>query len=490
MVEQTGAVRESELYEPIEDEHKDQTTFFSSYKQLLDFVDDCKDTIWFVHILPNEQFRESLVHLSFDKWRTIERRLAINNIQTGIVNCSNNEYSNLCRTLTNERFVLLLPSTNRWLPKIYSYEIYSIKHYDYQYILRWLSKTLDNHLKKDFDWYEVSREKRSSIELRMNSQFYSSTIPIYYFTLLYRYHSNMNFDLHFHEHQPLQIRFSLHNSSLHTYVYNDLTKIHNFHELYSYRSLNIFLSYLTINFQTLIYVYYLILNIYFLYDIYLVQSMSLMKKIFMINVISGFFWSLCLICLSTDRIDQYLQIVAFHFIKYSHQSTILMFIRNDLFIYSTMSKWILYPILISLHISIGLCFRWYLKEKFGRMTADLPNDVIMIDQTHALCSKVWQYLLCLLFSDHGPTDHGNTTFLRYFSQDSLWLDQHSLLTMNSNGTAAVRSGIDLTRLPIWRFTIRKRKTTHGASEYYSDMELEQANHNNEQTCPIKRSFGY
>ena len=41
-----GAVRESELYEPIEDEHKGQTTFFSSYKQLLDFVDDCKDTIW------------------------------------------------------------------------------------------------------------------------------------------------------------------------------------------------------------------------------------------------------------------------------------------------------------------------------------------------------------------------------------------------------------------------------------------------------------
>lgn len=41
-----GAVRESELYEPIEDEHEGQTTFFSSYKQLLDFVDDCKDTIW------------------------------------------------------------------------------------------------------------------------------------------------------------------------------------------------------------------------------------------------------------------------------------------------------------------------------------------------------------------------------------------------------------------------------------------------------------
>lgn len=41
-----GAVRESELYEFLEDHTKHQTIFFSSYKQLLDFVDDCKDTIW------------------------------------------------------------------------------------------------------------------------------------------------------------------------------------------------------------------------------------------------------------------------------------------------------------------------------------------------------------------------------------------------------------------------------------------------------------
>ena len=41
-----GSVRESELYEPIEDYTKRRTTIFTSYKQLLDFVDDCKDTIW------------------------------------------------------------------------------------------------------------------------------------------------------------------------------------------------------------------------------------------------------------------------------------------------------------------------------------------------------------------------------------------------------------------------------------------------------------
>jgi len=41
-----GSVRQSELFEPTEDQSKRQTTRFSSYKQLLDFVDDCKDTIW------------------------------------------------------------------------------------------------------------------------------------------------------------------------------------------------------------------------------------------------------------------------------------------------------------------------------------------------------------------------------------------------------------------------------------------------------------
>lgn len=41
-----GTVRVNELSESIEDHTKRQTMFFSSYKQLLDFVDDCKDTLW------------------------------------------------------------------------------------------------------------------------------------------------------------------------------------------------------------------------------------------------------------------------------------------------------------------------------------------------------------------------------------------------------------------------------------------------------------
>lgn len=46
MIEQTGSVQTSEFHQPIEDQTKQQTTRFSSYKQLIDFVDDCKDTIW------------------------------------------------------------------------------------------------------------------------------------------------------------------------------------------------------------------------------------------------------------------------------------------------------------------------------------------------------------------------------------------------------------------------------------------------------------
>lgn len=46
LVEQTGAVQTNEFHQPIEDLSKRQTTKFSSYKQLIDFVDDCKDTIW------------------------------------------------------------------------------------------------------------------------------------------------------------------------------------------------------------------------------------------------------------------------------------------------------------------------------------------------------------------------------------------------------------------------------------------------------------
>src|SRR5690349_3087942 len=53
----------------------------------------------FVHVLPNDEYRQSLIHLPSNKWQFIERHLSIFNIQTGILNCSNNEYSNLCRTL-------------------------------------------------------------------------------------------------------------------------------------------------------------------------------------------------------------------------------------------------------------------------------------------------------------------------------------------------------------------------------------------------------
>jgi len=108
----------------------------------------------------------------------------------------------------------------------------------------------------------------------------------------------------------------------------------------------------------------------------------------------------------------------------------------------------------------------------------------MIDQTHALCSKLWQYILCILFSDQEPNEHTNNSLLEYFSQDSLWLNHHSLLTINPN----VNSTIDFQRLPIWRFTIRRRKTNHGASEYHSDIELEQSNNINNQESTLKKSF--
>ena len=83
--------------------------------------------IRFVHLLPNEEHRQSLIHLPSKQWEIIERRLSIFNIQTGILNCSNNEYSNLCRTLNNERFILLIPSINRRSTNIYFYNIYSIR---------------------------------------------------------------------------------------------------------------------------------------------------------------------------------------------------------------------------------------------------------------------------------------------------------------------------------------------------------------------------
>jgi hypothetical protein len=41
-----GSVGENEFNEPIEDLNKRQTTVFTSYRQLLDMVDDCKENIW------------------------------------------------------------------------------------------------------------------------------------------------------------------------------------------------------------------------------------------------------------------------------------------------------------------------------------------------------------------------------------------------------------------------------------------------------------
>jgi hypothetical protein len=46
IVNRLGTVRESELFEPIEDNSKRHTIRFTSYKQMLDIVDDCKETIW------------------------------------------------------------------------------------------------------------------------------------------------------------------------------------------------------------------------------------------------------------------------------------------------------------------------------------------------------------------------------------------------------------------------------------------------------------
>jgi hypothetical protein len=112
----------------------------------------------------------------------------------------------------------------------------------------------------------------------------------------------------------------------------------------------------------------------------------------------------------------------------------------------------------------------------------------MIDQIHALCSKGWQYILCILFSDQGPNEHTNNTLLQYFSQDSLWLNQRSLLIINPHVNTSIRPAIDFERLPVWRFTMRRRKTSHGAREYHSDIELEQSSDINDQKCPLKKSF--
>ncbi|CAF4452384.1 unnamed protein product [Rotaria socialis] len=483
-----GPIRKSELSEPIEDPTKHETIIFSSYKQVINLVDDCKDTIWFVHIRPNEQLRQSLIYLSSDKWRTIERRLSLFNIQTGVLNCTNNEYSNFCRAVNIEQFVLLVPSINRRSIKIYSRSISSIKDYNYQYILKWLSKTLENHMNKDFDWYELPQEKRSTLEFQINSNLFLTNTPIYYFTLLYRYGSIVNFRLTKEENTIFQIKYSFQNSTTNTYIYSNANNSYHYHELYTYRALNIFLSCLTISIQTLIYFYFITLNIYFFYDIYLVESLLLvLKKILMINLLSIFLWLLCLTCLSTEIIDYILQMISFYVIKSSQYSTILMFIRNDLFFYSIISKWILYATMIILHIAMGLCFRWYLKERLGRTTYDISNDVMMIDQMQALCSKLWQLVLCLLFSQQRRNEHIDNSLLQYFSQDSLFLNQYVSLTINSNVNMSNHRIIDLRQLSVWRFSIRRRKSIHGANEYYSDIELEPSSRLNEQDYPLKKS---
>lgn len=318
-----------------------------------------------VHVLPNSDRRRSLIQLPSNQWTKIERRLSMFNIQTGILHCSDREYSKLCRTLQNERFILLIPLINRRSSDIYSYNIYSTHHYDYQYLLHWLSQTLQYHGQQNFDWYEFPQEKRSIFEFRIHSNSFSSNLPLWYFTLLYRYGSVMNFHINLDEHHRFQLTYSFHNSSLHTYIYN---APNHFDEYYSYRSVNFFLSCLTINTQTIMSMYFILLNVYFLYEIYFIQSLGLLKKIFMINFLSIVFCSICLTSISMKIFDDFLQMISFQFIQQSQNYSILLQLRNDLFVYSIISKWIRYPSMIVLHIILGLCFRWYFK---GRIIHDV-----------------------------------------------------------------------------------------------------------------------
>ena len=331
------------------------------------------NAIRFVHILPHEQQRQTLIHLTTDKWQAIERRLSALNIQTGLLNCTNHDYSNLCRTLNSERFVLLAPSLHRRSTKLYTYDILSSRHFDYQYILKWLSKTLDVHSHNDFDWYGSAAEHRSVLEFRINSDAPSSTLPIHYFTLLYRYGASVHFRLIRDEKQNVQITFLLHNSPNHTYIYNEKNNSLNSPEIYSYRSINQFLACVTISTHTLMLIYFVVLNIYLSYDLYLMQSFALAKKILALNVISACLWSTCFTYVSTSSLDSGLQTGAFYLIKYSHSSLLLTHLRNDLFVYSRMSKWILYLTMMLLHVALGLSFRWYLKKKLGRVMSDVSD---------------------------------------------------------------------------------------------------------------------
>lgn len=105
----------------------------------------------------------------------------------------------------------------------------------------------------------------------------------------------------------------------------------------------------------------------------------------------------------------------------------------------------------------------------------------MIDRTHEFCLKIWRFFICLLFSDQHGRETTDNRFVQYFSQDSLWLDPHVLLIPHSKQ-------FDFERLPIWRFTIRRRQTSHGTSEYYSDIELEQTIRRDQEHCSTKKSF--
>jgi hypothetical protein len=309
-------------------------------------------------------------------------------IQTGHFNCSHDDYSTVCRVLTNERFVLLVPSLNQRTSKIYSYDIFSAKHYDYQYILKWLSKTLNNHMDNDRHSSTIHREHRSIIEFRINTNTMSSLLPIHYFTLFYRYGSIIDFRCQIEENQVLQVTFIFRNSSNNIYVYNQNDYAHHAHEFVSFRSLNMFLSCLTINCHTLMSIYFIVLNIYLFYDIYLIHWLTWMKKIVLINVLSACLWSLCFIYMSIEHVDSILQMLAFYFLRWSQSSIILMYIRHDLFVYSIMSKWIFYSTMFLLHVAIGLAFRWYLREKFGTIITQVRLSWFHFAMRYSLFNKI------------------------------------------------------------------------------------------------------
>ena len=296
----------------------------------------------------------------------IDRRLTTFQIRTGSFSCSTHDLSNVCRTSKNERFLLFVPSWTRRTHSIYSLDLFSMENLDFSYVFHWLSKTLKNHVEND---RILSDENRSTIEFEIPQNSISLSLPLHFYTLFYRYGSIVNFRLtSIDDDQTFRIKFFFRNSTRNVYIFNDPMNSFNRHEFHSFRSLNFFLSLLTINIHTLISFYFIVLNIFFFYDVYLVQSLSWLKKIVMINLISAVFWSFSFVYISTDKLDEILQTFAFYFVRSSRHSSILMCLRNDLFTYSIMSKSIFYPLMAFFHVAIGFCFRFYLKEKFGRMS--------------------------------------------------------------------------------------------------------------------------